>query len=247
MSQHTNKVALITGAAKRIGAQLALHLHQNNYDVVIHYHHSEESAFKLTENLNTKRPNSCICCKGDLSTAATWQHLAEVTLQWHDRLDLLINNASTFYPTPLDQANLEQWQDLFASNTQAPYFLIQALRPLLQTSQGNVINMIDAMVDHCPTGFSLYTMAKAALKAQTKSLAKELAPYIRVNAIAPGAILWPEHVGDMNAAEQQKVLDNIPLKRQGKTEDITQAMWFLAEQAPYITGQILAVDGGRSL
>ena len=239
-------VALITGAARRIGAGIARYLHQHGYRVVIHYHHSKQEAEQLCAELNQQRSNSCLLLQADLQDSSQWQRLADDVKRWQGRLDLLVNNASSYFPTPIGKAGLEDWQTLFASNAQAPYFLTQALAPLLQATQGSVVNIVDALVDQSPLEFSLYSMAKAALQSQTLSLAKELAPALRVNGIGPGSILWPEYDGELSEEEQAKTLAEIPLQRQGRPEDIAHAVYFLA-QANYVTGQILAVDGGRSL
>ncbi len=240
------KVALVTGSGKRIGAFIAEYLHQHGYAVVLHYRHSGDAAKSLRDQFNQQRHNSAIALHADLADPSAWQQLAQQTVSWHKRLDLLVNNASSFYPTPIEQASPDQWQDLFASNAQAPFFLTQQLLPALKQQHGNIINIIDAMVDQATIHFIPYKMAKASLKTMTLSMAKALAPDIRVNGVAPGAILWPEHKPTSDKNKQQ-VIAQIPLQRMGEPSDIAQAVWFLAEQATYITGQILAVDGGRSL
>lgn len=241
------KIALITGSAKRIGAFVAEHLHNNHYDVILHYRHSGEQAKALRDKLNQQRPHSCIALHADLAVPSQWQQLAEQTRSWKHRLDLLINNASSFYPTKFGQTTPEQWNDLFASNAQAPFFLTQELYPLLKQSQGNVINIIDALVDLPNGDFTPYNMAKSALKNMTLSLAKDLAPEVRVNAISPGAMLWPEQNGEASDEYKKQVISGIPMQRIGSELDIAKAIYFLAEHAPYVTGQNIAVDGGRSL
>lgn len=244
---NTKKVALITGSAKRIGAFVAEYLHQRDYNVVLHYRHSADAAKTLRDRLNHIRPHSCIALQADLSNPDSWQQLAEQAGSWQQRLDLLVNNASAFYPTPLGEITLAQWQDLFASNAQAPLFLSQYLYPLLQQSNGSIINIIDALADKPNANFIPYTMAKTALQTLTRAMAKQLAPNVRVNAISPGAMLWPEGEEELSAEQKQKILAGIPMQRLGTEEDIARTLYFLAEEAPYITGQDIAVDGGRSL
>jgi pteridine reductase len=245
MSNH--KVALITGSAKRIGAYLAQYLHQRQYDIILHYRNSAEDAKALRDQLNQARPHSCIALHADLCDPNAWQQLAQQTQAWQQRLDLLVNNSSSFYPTPLGSITLEHWHDLFASNAQAPLFLTQHLYPLLQQTQGNVINIVDALALKPNPDFIPYSMAKSALITQTRALAKALAPAVRVNAISPGAMLWPEGDHSLSQQQKQKVLEGIPMGRPGGAEDIARTVYFLAEDAPYITGQDIAVDGGRSL
>lgn len=241
------KVALITGSAKRIGAYLAEYLHQRQYDIILHYRNSADEAKALRDKLNLNRPHSCIALHADLSNPLAWEQLAEQTRAWKHRLDLLVNNSSSFYPTPLGSVAVEHWNDLFASNAQAPLFLTQHLYPLLQQSQGNVINIVDALAHKPNPDFIPYSMAKTALITQTRALAIALAPAVRVNAISPGAMLWPEGDHSLSTEQKQKVMEGIPMGRQGCAEDIARTVYFLAEDAPYITGQNIAVDGGRSL
>lgn len=241
-----NKVALITGSAKRIGAFTAEFFHARGYDIILHYRNSGDSAKSLRDRLNETRPHSCIALHADLADPAAWEQLAEQARSWKHRLDLLVNNASSFYATEFGKTTLAQWNDLFSSNAMAPFFLTQNLLPLLKQSRGCVVNIVDISADKPLAEFTPYCMAKAALKAMTLSLAKALAPDIRVNGIAPGAIIWPDH-GQISEAEQQATLARTPLQSVGNPEDIARSIYFLAEQAPFITGQIIAVDGGLSL
>lgn len=241
-----NKVALITGSAKRIGAFTSEYFHARGYDIILHYRNSGDSAKSLRDRLNETRPHSCIALHADLADPAAWEQLAEQARSWKHRLDLLVNNASSFYATEFGKTTLAQWNDLFASNAMAPFFLTQNLLPLLQQSRGCVVNIVDISADKPLAEFTPYCMAKAALKAMTLSLAKALAPDIRVNGIAPGAIIWPDH-GQISEAEQQATLARTPLQSVGNPQDIARTIYFLAEQAPFITGQIIAVDGGLSL
>ena len=244
--EHSNKVALITGAARRIGAHTAEYFHTRGYDIILHYRQSGDGAKALCDRLNTRRPHSCVALHADLSDPAAWEQLAEQVRSWKHRLDLLVNNASSFYPTEFGKTTLAQWNDLFASNAMAPFFLTQALLPLLQQSKGCVVNMVDVNADRPLPNFTPYCMAKAALKTMTLSLARALAPDVRVNGVAPGTILWPAE-GQMTDTEMQHILTHTPLQSIGTPEDIAQTIYFLAENAPFITGQIVAVDGGFSL
>lgn len=235
-------VVLITGAARRIGAVLARHFHSSGYDVVLHYNRSHSEAQSLCRDLETTRPNSAVLLQADLVQATDWQALLEQSLSHWGRLDVLINNASSFYPTPIGEIDEDAWQDLIGSNLRAPLFLSQAFAPILRTTQGSIINILDS--NKTLKRYSVYSIAKAGLSTLTYSLAKELAPEVRVNGIAPGSILWPE----VNLSEEAKtnMLSKIPLGRQGEAEDIAETALFLSNSA-YITGQIINVDGGRSL
>lgn len=241
-----HKVALVTGSARRIGACTATLLHQHGYDIALHYRHSGDSAKALCEQLNNVRRHSCIALHADLAEPAAWEQLAEQVRSWKHRLDLLVNNASSFYATEFGHTTLPQWNDLFSSNATAPFFLTQHLLPLLKQNRGCVVNIIDITADRPRPDFTPYCMAKAALKAMTLSLARALAPEVRVNGVSPGAILWPTE-GQINAAEQTATLQKTPLQSLGSPEDIARTILFLAESAPFITGQIIAVDGGLSL
>lgn len=236
-------VALITGAAKRLGAATAKRLHQGGLDIVIHYHHSADEAEALANSLNALRANSATTCQANLNEQDQVQQLAENAQGFKGNISVLVNNASAFYPTPLEKAQENHWNDLFASNAKAPYFLSQALAPSLKANNGCIINMVDIHAWRPLDNHSIYSMAKSSLVTLTKSLAKELAPEVRVNGVAPGAILWPENIEE---TEKQKVLAGIPLQRLGKPENIADTIQFLVH-ADYITGQIIAVDGGRSL
>lgn len=245
-TDNSNKVALITGSAKRIGAYTAEYFHTRGYDIILHYRHSGDSAKSLRDQLNAARPHSCIALHADLADPAAWEQLAEQARSWKHRLDLLVNNASSFYATEFGATSLEQWNDLFASNAMAPFFITQHLLPVLKQSRGNVVNIVDITADRPLPDFTPYCMAKAALKAMTLGLAKALAPEVRVNGIAPGAIIWPDQ-GQISEAEQVATLARTPLQTMGSPEDIARTIYFLAEGAPFITGQIIAVDGGLNL
>ncbi len=237
-------VALVTGSAKRLGKQIVCKLHQAGYRVIIHYHQSQSDANALADNLNQQRPDSATTLSANLLDMAALTLLASNALGCFNRLDVLVNNASSFYPTPLANATMDNWDDLFGSNVKAPYFLAQALAPALSQSNGCIINMVDIHAQQPLADHSIYCMAKAALLMMTKSLARELAPTIRVNGIAPGAILWPSQ--QLAEADKAAILQQIPLQRTGTPDDIANTVLFLL-QSPYISGQLIAVDGGRSL
>lgn len=238
-----NPIALVTGSAKRIGAAIAKGLHAAGYNLVLHYRDSKTAAENLTTELNQQRANSAIYIQADFDKIDSINTLAEKTIQQWQRLDLLVNNASMFYPTPLEEASIQDWNSLFNSNLQAPYFLIQTLAGTLKKSQGSIINIADIYAEKPLRNHSLYCMAKAGNVMMTKSLALELAPDIRVNGIAPGAILWPE----TTTSDTQKILEKIPLKKLGDPDEIVNLVLFLASKTNYITGQIINVDGGRAL
>lgn len=241
-----NPVALITGAARRIGAGLGQSLHEHGYDIVLHYSRSGDQALALADTLNNTRANSCLAVQADFTDPQAVSRLASVTRDWKQSLHVLVNNAAGFYPTPFLEAGQSDWEDLFTTNVRVPFFLTQALLPLLKQSGGCVVNMVDAMVDRPAPDHSLYCMTKSALVTMTRSLAKELAPEVRVVGISPGAILWPDD-DVLSAADKRRILAGVPLHRQGEIADICRTLHFLVENAPYITGQIIAVDGGRSL
>jgi pteridine reductase len=247
MQNTLQPVALVTGSAKRLGRKMVETLHYAGYRVIIHCHQSVDAANAVAEQLNQRRADSAKVVSANLLDQQQVTELANKTLACFNRLDVLVNNASSFYPTPFTQATETHWHDLVGSNVKAPYFLSQALIPELSKRQGVIVNMVDIHADKPLQEHSIYCMAKAALKMMTKSLARELAPTIRVNGIAPGAILWPSSNAPA-LAEQDKaaILQQVPLNRLGEPEDIAQTLLFLV-QAPYITGQIIAVDGGRSL
>jgi len=242
MSEH--KVVLITGAAHRIGATTARLLHGQGMNIVLHYRHSREAAEKLQLELEHQRADSVVLAQADLHHTNELRQLAKQAAQVWDRLDVLINNASTFYPTPVESASVEQWDDLMGSNVKAPFFLSQAAAPYLQEQQGCIVNIVDIHAERPLRNFPIYSMAKASLGMMTKALAAELGPEIRVNGVAPGAILWPENLED---EDKEKIISRTFLKRRGSPDDIAKAILYLIRDASYMTGQILAVDGGRSL
>tara|TARA_Y100001934_G_scaffold257922_1_gene327580 strand:+ start:241 stop:978 length:738 start_codon:yes stop_codon:yes gene_type:complete len=236
-------VALITGSARRIGADIVRTLHGKGMRVIIHYRSSKNDAQSLADSLNAARPDSAALLQADLDQPDQVRQLAADALACFGRMDLLVNNASSFYPTPVEQADDDDWDRLIHSNLRAPFILSQQLAAALRQQQGSIINIVDVYAEKPLKNHTLYCMAKAGLAMMTRSLARELGPDIRVNGVSPGPILWPE-AGQMN---QQAIQDATALKRCGTPQDIAQTVWWLGTQAPFVTGQILAVDGGRSL
>jgi len=239
------KCALVTGAARRIGATIASRLHEAGASVAIHYRGSAQAAIELSDQLNEKRSNSAKIFLADLHDQQHLDSLVQSVLEWSGQLDVLVNNASSFYPTPIGSITSDQWDDLIGSNLKAPLFLSQAAMPALKNSNGCIINIVDIHAQRPLRDHAVYGAAKAGLAMLTRSLAKDLAPEIRVNGISPGAILWPED--EMTEDTKEGILHQIPLARQGIPNDIAETVIFLARDANYITGQIIAVDGGRSL
>ena len=239
------KCALITGAARRIGAAITELLHRHGLNVAIHYRRSEADANELSARLNKCRPGSASIFRGDLASDGQPASLVNAVLSWSGRLDILINNASSFYPTPLGTITEEQWSELIGSNLKAPLFLSQAAVPHLRSSRGVIVNIIDIHALRPLRDHAVYGSAKAGLAMLTRSLAKDLAPDIRVNGVAPGAIAWPEN--GMSDTIKEKITGQIPLGRTGDPADIAKAVLFLVRDATYSTGQIVAIDGGRSL
>jgi pteridine reductase len=240
-----NKTALITGASRRIGAIIARTLHAAGMNISLHYRGSQQEADALAAELNNLRKNSCVTHRLDLHVTADLPLLVELCQQHWGRLDLLVNNASSFYPTHVGKMNEQHWDDLMGSNLKAPLFLSQAAVPYLKQVQGSIINIVDIHAEKPMKNHTIYCMAKAGLAMMTKSLAKELGPDIRVNGVAPGAIMWPEN--ELDAETQDEILSRTALKRSGMPEDIAATVLFLARDAHYITGQIIPVDGGRSI
>lgn len=236
---------LITGAARRIGAALARGFHAEGANVCIHFHHSAGEAEQLRDELNATRADSAICAAGDLLDLDALPTLVNRATGAFGRLDVLINNASTFYPTPLGTVTAQHWDDLMGTNLRAPLFLSQAAAPALKQARGSILNMIDIHAQRPLPQHPVYSSAKAGLIMLTRSLARELGPDVRVNGIAPGPILWPE--GGLEDTVKQEIIDKTLLKRSGSPVDIVRAALFFAKDAPFVTGQILAIDGGRSV
>jgi pteridine reductase len=240
-----DQVVLITGGARRVGAEIARTLHAAGANVFIHYRSSAAAAIALADEFNKIRPGSAAIHAAHLLNAEAPERLVAAAVLEFGRLDILINNASSFYPTPVGTITVPQWDDLMGSNLQAPLFLSQAAAPSLRAQRGLIINMIDIHALRPLRAHPVYSTAKAGLAMLTRSLARELGPEIRVNGIAPGPVLWPD--GGMDPELKQEIIDKTALKRQGTPQDIARTALFLAKDAPYITGQIIAVDGGRSI
>jgi len=239
------RFALVTGAARRIGACIAETLHQRGCNVFLHYHNSSEAVDRLAEKLNALRPQSAYIVQADLGVAEEINRLAGQVKARTGQLDLLVNNASRFFPTAVGGTTMAQWDELIDSNLRGPYFLTQALLPELATAGGSVVNLLDVHAARPMPGHAVYCMAKAGLQMMTLALARDLGPQIRVNGVAPGAILWPEQ--DCTSQDQEKILHKTVMGRAGTPADIATAVAYLGLDAPYVTGQVLAVDGGRSL
>ena len=240
-----NKTILITGAAKRIGREMAKAFFDRGWDIVIHFNNSIEDARSLADQMNAQRNNSALIIQANLDHAKDIEKLADLALSKNGRIDALINNASTFYPTPIGTFTEDNWEALMGSNLKAPLFLIQAFCEELKKNSGFIINVTDINVDKALINHSIYLAAKSGLQTLTRALAKELAPDIRVNAIAPGAILEPPNV-EWTIEQKNKIINSVPMARMGTEKDIVDAAIYLSE-AEYVTGQILNIDGGKSL
>ena len=242
-----SRVALVTGAARRVGAAIARHLHQAGFRVAIHCHRSEAEAHLLANELNRNRRDSAHVFLADLMQKDKAYALIDQTIQWAKRLDLLVNNAAVFQRTSFDNPSDDTaWDTLFTTNVKAPFWLSAAANPHLAAQQGAIINITDIHADNPLRGYAVYCQSKAALTMQTKTLAREFAPNVRVNAVAPGAITWPEQDNALSHAEQQRIIEHTPLKQHGSPVFIAEAVLALAQNR-FITGQTLRVDGGRSL
>jgi pteridine reductase len=240
-------VALITGAARRVGAEIAKTLHAVGMNIVLHYNHSEAEAQQLCAALNQLRPDSAMIAKAELTDFSQYTGLIQQATKKWGRLDVLVNNASRFYKTHLPKVSESQWDDLMDSNLKAPFFLSQAAVTELKKQQGCIINITDIHAERPMSDYSAYCISKAGLIALTKTLAKELGPDIRVNAVSPGSVIWPEGENELTPDQQQKIVNKTALHRNGSPQDIAKAVLFLVENASYITGHEIIVDGGRSL
>lgn len=245
MTSHARPVALITGSARRIGARIARTLHGAGFDLALHYRHSLAEMEALLAELNESRGGSAFAMQADLADADRLPELVATTVARYGRLDALVNNASGYYATPVGTATTAQWDELFASNARAPFFLAQAAAPHLAAQRGAIVNIADIYAERPLRGHSLYCMAKAALVMATKSLALELGPDVRVNAIAPGNILWSTN--ETKAETIETVRERAPLARQGDPSDIAGVVLHLLRDAHYVTGTVYTIDGGRSL
>jgi pteridine reductase len=245
MDSMAGKVALVTGGARRVGAAITRRLHAAGASVVIHYRDSEADAAKLEGELNAARARSAAKVKAELLAPVAPRALLSAALDGYGRLDLLVNNASTFFPVEVGAMEASHWEELIGSNLRAPLFISQQAAAELAKNEGSIVNIVDIHAERPLKGYPLYSIAKAGLAAMTRALALELAPRVRANGVAPGAIAWPED-GQFEDAERARILATTPLGRTGTPEDVARAVHFLA-CAPYVTGQVLAVDGGRSI
>lgn len=242
---HPRPVALITGAGRRVGAVIARTLHDAGYDLALHYRHSADAAQGLADELEQQRAGSTTLVHAELAELDALPALVGSVLARFGRLDALVNNASAFYPTPVGSATPAQWNELFASNAQAPFFLAQAATPALRRAGGAIVNLVDIYAERPLANHPIYCMAKAALLAMTRALALDLGPQVRVNAVAPGAVMWPSEGKPYD--DKQAMLERTPLKRAGAPEDVASAVLWLLRDAPFVTGQVIRVDGGRTL
>jgi pteridine reductase len=242
-----NKVILVTGGAKRVGAAICCKLHAQGANLMVHYRSSQNDAQTLRHALEQIRPDSVELIQADLLDIASLPDLVEETIRRFGKLDVLVNNASSFFPTPMGQLTELDWVDLIGSNLKAPLFLSQAVAPYLEMRQGCIVNIVDIHVEQPLKNYVIYNASKGGLAALTRSLALELAPHIRVNGVSPGPILWPEHEEWLDKSLRKEIIDRTLLKRMGEPDDIAKAVSFLISDAPYVTGQIIAVDGGRSI
>lgn len=241
------KVMLVTGGSKRVGAAICRRLHAAGANIALHYRTSGQDALALQDELNAQRLDSAVAFAADLLDLTAIQRLVQQVIERFGRLDALVNNASSFYPTPLAGVGDPQWHDLLGTNLRAPLFLAQTAADELRHRHGCIVNIVDIHAERPMQGYLLYSVAKAGLVALTRGLAQEMAPYVRVNAVAPGVILWPEGSDWDDEEQRRKIVEHTLLKREGEPDDIARTVAFLIQDAPYITGQIISVDGGRSI
>lgn len=241
------KTVLVTGGARRVGAAIVRRLHAAGANVAIHCRKSLYDALALRAELNEIRADSALIVQADLIELAALARMVEETVQQFGRLDALVNNASSFFPTPLEQIDEQQWVDLIGTNLKAPLFLAQAAAAELRRHHGCIVNIVDIHAELPMHGHLLYNVAKSGLAGLTRSLAQEMAPQVRVNGVSPGPILWPEAADWQDEEQRRKIVAHTLLKRTGAPEDIAKTVQFLIADAPYITGQVIAVDGGRSI
>lgn len=241
------KVILVTGGAKRVGAAICRRLHGAGANIALHYRSSEQEARALQAELEGRRPDSVLCVQADLLELSHLPRMVAESVKHFGHLDGLVNNASSFYATTLAEINEAHWTDLVGTNLKAPLFLAQAAERELRKQNGAIVNIVDIHAERPMQGHLLYSVAKAGLVALTKALAQELAPQVRVNAVAPGVIIWPEQGDWDNEARRKQIVAHTLLKREGEPDDIARTVQFLFSNAPYITGQVIAVDGGRSV
>ena len=242
----SGKVALVTGGAKRVGAAIVRRLHREGASVMLHYRGSEREANALRSELNAARANSAALVQADLLDLAGLAEIVRNAVNRFERLDALVNNASTFFPTPVGEMTQANWESLIGTNLRAPLFLSQAAAPHLKKTNGVIVNITDIHAERPLKNYVIYSIAKAGLAGLTRSLARELGPEVRVNGVAPGPIVWPDD-GSFDEVARQRVVSNTILRRTGDPDDVARAVYYLIAEAPYVTGQIIAVDGGRSI
>jgi pteridine reductase len=242
----SEKVVLVTGGAKRVGAAIARRLHREGANLMLHYRGSEREARALRAELNGARPESVALVQADLLDVSGLAEIVRNTIGRFERLDALVNNASTFFPTLVGEMTQATWESLIGTNLRAPLFLSQAAAPHLKKTNGAIVNIIDIHAERPLKNYVIYSVAKTGLAGMTRSLARELAPEVRVNGVAPGAIVWPED-GSWDDLTRQRIVSHTLLRRTGEPDDIARAVHYLIAEAPYVTGQIIAVDGGRSI
>lgn len=241
------KVVLVTGGAKRVGAAICRRLNAAGAQLAVHYRSSEQEALALQNELNALRPKSAAIFQADLLDQSALPQLVHKVIKKFGRLDALVNNASSFYATPLAEVDEQQWNDLLGTNLRAPLFLAQAAADELRRRHGAIVNIADIHAERPLRGHLLYSVAKAGLVALTRGLAQEMAPQVRVNAVAPGVIIWPEGEAWLDEEQRRKIVAHTLLKREGGPDDVARTVQFLLNDSPYITGQVIAVDGGRSI
>jgi len=242
----SGKVVLVTGGAKRVGAAIVRRLHREGANLVLHYRGSEREARALRSELNASRADSVLLVQADLLNVAGLSEIVRNTVGRFERLDALVNNASAFFPTPVGEMTQANWETLIGANLRAPLFLSQAAAPHLKKTGGAIVNITDIHAERPLKNYPIYSIAKTGLAGLTRSLARELAPEVRVNGVAPGAIVWPED-GSWDDLTRQRIVSHTLLRRTGEPDDIARAVYYLIAEAPYVTGQIIAVDGGRSI
>ena len=242
----SGKVVLVTGGAKRVGAAIVRRLHREGASVMLHYRGSEREANALRSELNAARANSVALVQADLLDLAGLAEIVRNAVNRFERIDALVNNASAFFPTPVGEMTQATWENLIGANLRAPLFLSQAAAPHLKKTNGAIVNITDIHAERPLKNYVIYSIAKAGLAGLTRSLARELGPEVRVNGVAPGPIAWPED-GSFDEVARQRVISNTILRRTGDPDDVARAVYYLIAEAPYVTGQIIAVDGGRSI
>ena len=246
MKTNNKKIALVTGGSKRIGASICEELHKTNINVMIHYKNSKQDALHLKDKLNKIRSNSTDIVQGDLCKTESYEKIISNVIQRFGQLDYLVNNASSYFPTQIDNLNEDDWNDLISTNLKAPLFLCQAAAKFLIEEKGSIVNITDANENNPKKNYIIYNLAKSGLASLTRSLAIDLAPNVRVNAVAPGAILWPENDQESEAGYRENLLSQTFLKKQGAPKNIAKAVVFLLSTATYTTGEIIHVDGGSA-